>query len=557
MALLELSIKNFILVKSAHLHFDKNLNIITGETGAGKSLLVGAINLLVGNKVDWDLVSGDKKSEITGIFELTPQVSTILDDAGIEIEDEIIIRRTLDSTHRKSRAFVNSIPVTQQFLRTLTAYLIDIHGQHEHQSLFNTANHLLYIDGFAHVDKLRLEFQKKFQELLDLRRRLRREREEVENIEKIKEFLEFQLKEIEDLSPEIGEDERLQEQIRVLSNLETLRSGIFESINLLYDEDESAYSKLVKVKSSLADLVQIDERLGENAELLDDLIIKIEELWRNLLDYSKNLDSDPGELDRLMDRLSRINRLKEKYKTDINGLLKLAEETRSKLSKLEIRDEMLTELNLQVSEKDREVKQLAEKLSRRRKEAAREFERHVVEELKALGMERAEFVVQFEEKEIDSTGKDFVEFLISTNPGEAPKPLRKIASGGELSRIMLALKTVLSDIDDIPTLIFDEIDVGIGGRIAEAVGRKLSNISQKRQVIAITHLPQIAVYGDKHFVVEKKGAEASVETQVRELSKEERVREIARMLAGERITDSSILHARELLRAAGKLKNSR
>ena len=556
MALLELSIRNFILVKSVHLQFDKSLNIITGETGAGKSLLVGAINLLIGYKVDWELVSGENKAEIIGIFESTPQASAVLEDAGIEADDEIIIRRTLDPSKRKSRAFVNSVPVTQQFLRSLAGYLIDIHGQHEHQSLFNTINHLLYLDNFAHINELKEEFQEKFRELLDIQRQLRSEQEEVENIEKVREFLEFQLKEIEELSPEIGEDEKLQEQIKVLSNLETLRSGILESLNLLYDEDESIYSKLVRVRNALGELIRIDDRLREDSELVDDLIIKIEELWRNLLDYSKNLDSDPGELDRLMERLSKINRLKEKYKMDIKGLLELAEETRSKLSKLEVRDELLEKLWSRVKEKEREVEQLAEKLSQMRKSAAREFEKLVMDQLQDLGMGGARFIVHFEDKELDSTGKDYVEFLISTNPGEEPKPLRKIASGGELSRIMLALKTVLSDVDDIPTLIFDEIDVGIGGRIAEAVGKKLSQISTKRQIIAITHLPQIAVYGDRHFIVEKLGGEESVETHVRALNQEERVGEIARMLAGEKITDSSLLHASELLRTAGKLKNS-
>lgn len=556
MALLELSIRNFILVKSVHLQFDKSLNIITGETGAGKSLLVGAINLLIGYKVDWELVSGENKAEIIGIFESTPQASAVLEDAGIEADDEIIIRRTLDPSKRKSRAFVNSVPVTQQFLRSLAGYLIDIHGQHEHQSLFNTINHLLYLDNFAHINELKEEFQEKFRELLDIQRQLRSEQEEVENIEKVREFLEFQLKEIEELSPEIGEDEKLQEQIKVLSNLETLRSGILESLNLLYDEDESIYSKLVRVRNALGELIRIDDRLREDSELVDDLIIKIEELWRNLLDYSKNLDSDPGELDRLMERLSKINRLKEKYKMDIKGLLELAEETRSKLSKLEVRDELLEKLWSRVKEKEREVEQLAEKLSQMRTSAAREFEKLVMDQLQDLGMGGARFIVHFEDKELDSTGKDYVEFLISTNPGEEPKPLRKIASGGELSRIMLALKTVLSDVDDIPTLIFDEIDVGIGGRIAEAVGKKLSQISTKRQIIAITHLPQIAVYGDRHFIVEKLGGEESVETHVRALNQEERVGEIARMLAGEKITDSSLLHASELLRTAGKLKNS-
>lgn len=556
MALLELSIRNFILVKSVHLQFDRGLNIITGETGAGKSLLVGAINLLIGYKVDWELVSGENKAEIVGIFESTTQSSSLLEDAGIETDDEIIIRRILDPSRKKSRAFVNYVPVTQQFLRSLTGYLLDIHGQHEHQSLFDTANHLFYLDKFAHIDELKIEFAKKFRELINLQRQLRKEQEEVENIEKVREFLEFQLQEIEELSPEMGEDEKLEEQIKVLSNLETLRTGILESLNLLYDEDESIYSKLVRLSSTLGELIRIDDRLKGDAELIDELLIKIEELWRNLLDYSKNLDSDPGQLDRLMERLSRINRLKEKYKTDIKGLIELAEETKNKLSKLEIRDELLEKLTFQVKEKERDVKEIADKLSRMRKLAAQEFEKLVMEQLQDLGMRGARFVVHFDVKELDSTGKDYVEFLISTNSGEEPKPLRKIVSGGELSRIMLALKTVLSEVDNIPTLIFDEIDVGIGGRIAEAVGKKLQGVSTNRQIIAITHLPQIAVYGDRHFIVEKLGEGESVETRIRELEEEERVGEIARMLAGEKITESSLLHARELLRAAGKLKNS-
>ncbi len=551
MGLIELTVKNFILVESIELQFAEGLNIITGETGAGKSLLVGAINLLTGGKVDWDIVSGTEKSEIIGVFEITTRAREILEDMGIESDEEIIIRRVLNPNQRKSRSYVNMIPVTQQFLRALTSALVDIHGQHVHQSLFDVSTHLQYLDKFAGNEELRERLKKAYNELMELKRRYQAELKEVEETEKVRDFLEFQLKELEDAELKIGEEEELEERIKVLSNLETLRSGISEAMKFLYEDDDSAYSKLTHATGILQDLSRIDQEFNKDVESLEEILIGVEDIWRRLLDYFKKLESEPEELDRLMARLSKINRLKEKYKTDIKGLLKILDETKEKLSKVEIRDELLRKLKSELNEKEKEVKKIALELSKSRKDAAGKFEKLVMEELAALGMPRAVFVVDFKEKEIDETGMDEVEFLITTNPGESPRPIRKIASGGELSRVMLALKTVLSDIDDIPTLIFDEIDVGIGGRIAEVVGKKLKAISERRQVIAITHLPQIAVYGDKHFVVEKESIGDKTVTHVREVKGDERVREIARMLAGEKITESSINHALELLKSAG------
>jgi len=553
MALLEIKIKNFVLVESVDLSFSRGLNIITGETGAGKSLLVGAINLLIGTKVDWDLISGKDRAEITGIFETDEKTREILEEFGIETENEIIIRRVLSPGQRKSRAFVNMTPVTQQFLRELTSNLIDIHGQHEHQRLFDTTSHLEYLDKFADTMSLKDLVSKKFREYQKLKAELEKEKKEVEEAEKARDFLEYQLRELEDADLKIGEEEELEERIKVLSNLETLRSGIQEAITILYEDDESAYSRLTRVSAILRNLSEIDESLKIHEATLEEVLIKIDEVWRNLLDYAGKLESEPEELDRLMERLSLINRLKEKYRRDVPGLIKLYNETREKFNKLEIKDEYLKELEKKVKEKYNELLSIAEDLSNKRKSAARKFESLVLDELAELGMQNARFVVNFSEKEVDETGIDQVEFLISTNPGEEVKPLRKVASGGELSRIMLALKTVLSEIDDIPTLIFDEIDVGIGGRIAEAVGKKLSSIARRRQVITITHLPQIAVYGEKHFVVQKKTLDHRTVTDVRELQGEERVKEIARMLAGERITESSIVHARELLKNAGQM----
>ncbi len=553
MALLELRIKNFVLVETAELNFGPGLNIITGETGAGKSLLVGAINLLIGTKTDWDLITGKDRSEIVGIFEGNEETEKLLEDHGIEHEGDIIIRRVLTPEQRKSRAFVNMTPVTQQFLRNLTSGLVDIHGQHEHQKLFDVSSHLEYLDKFAETVALKERVSRLFKEYQEILRKFEKEKREVENTEKLKDFLEYQLRELEDADLKEGEEEELEERIKVLSNLETLRGGIQEALSLIYEDDDSAYSRLTRVLNILRNLSGIDESLKSREITLEEVLIRIEELWRNLLDYSGKLHSEPEELDRLMERLSLINRLKEKYRTDVPGLLKLYNETLEKVRKIEVKDEFLRELETRVRDKYDELMDLARTLSKRRKGAAREFEDQVLKELSELGMQNAVFVVDFKEKEVDETGIDQVEFLISTNPGEEPKPLRKVASGGELSRIMLALKTVLSEIDDIPTLIFDEIDVGIGGRIAEAVGKKLASISKKGQVITITHLPQIAVYGSKHFVVEKIVSGGRTVTRVRELTGDERVKEIARMLAGEKITESSIVHARELLKNAGQM----
>ena len=548
MALQRLSIKNYLLVENLEVEFHPGFNVITGETGAGKSLIIGSLNIALGEKIDWDLM-GEKEAEITAVFSLSEEEKNILKENNIEVNDEMIVRRVLNPQTKKSKIYINMTPVTQSFLKEITEHLIDLHGQHQHQSLLDPQKHIDYLDGFAGILKEREKMEELYNALLDAKERLENLRKRQREAQEKEEFYRFKLEELERANLKEGEEEELEERLRILSNIEKLQSNVTASAFELYESEDSAYEKIFRAVRNLQELTGIDARLIEGVNTLHDLADKLQEIWRFLMEYKNSLVLNPEELEELRSRLAFLKNLKQKYRKTIEELIEEKEFLKKELSQIENYDKEIEALTGEIANLEREVKKQAEILHESRVKAAPELERLIEEELKDLAMERAKFKVNILEKEISHLGKDSVEFYISTNPGEDPKPLSKIVSGGELSRIMLAIKRVLADLVNVPTMVFDEADTGIGGKVAEKVGRKMKEISQKRQVIVITHLPQIAAFGEKHFIVEKTVEGDKTRIKIRELNEQERVREIARMLSGEKITEESLQYAEKFLKS--------
>ncbi|HOK23291.1 MAG TPA: DNA repair protein RecN [Candidatus Hydrothermia bacterium] len=550
MALQSLFVKNYLLVEKLEVEFHNGLNVITGETGAGKSLIIGTFNIALGEKIDWDLM-GNEEAEITLVFNMGEREKKALEEKNLETDDEMIIRRVLNPISRKSKIYINMVPVPQNFLKEITEYLIDLHGQHQHQRLLNTESHIDFVDGFACISEERETMQKLYTELLKARQKLedtiKKEREAREK----EEFYRFKLEELEKANLKEGEERELEDKINILSNVEKLQSLTSSSIYDLYESEDSAYEKIYRIINHLHELTSIDPRLKEPLQSLVELPEKIEEIWRILIEYRNNLALNTDELEELRNRLAFLKALKNKYKKTIEELIIEKELLKRELNMIENYKEEIVGLQSMITEIEEKANKQVQLLRTRRMEAKPKLEKSIQEELKDLGMESTEFIISISEApELGPLGQDMIEFFISTNPGEPPRPLNKVASGGELSRIMLAIKRVLAEVDDVPTLVFDEADTGIGGKVAEKVGRKMKDISKRRQVIVITHLPQIAVFADRHFVVEKHIRKNKTTINIRELSREERISELARMLSGEKITDESLRYAENFLETA-------
>lgn len=546
MGITSLRVKNYIFVKDLEIDFHPGLNIITGETGAGKSLIIGSLNLALGERVDWSLLP-ENRIEIVLTIKPPEESKKILEELGIDTDEELIIRRVLEPAQKKSRSYINSVQVPAGFLKEFTSTLVELHGQHSHQILLDPRTHVDFLDDYGELNQLRDEVKDIFIKVKNLQEELRTLKKKADEVREKEEFLRYKLNELKNADLKKGEEQEIEERVRVLSNFEKLEASIKEVLDELYEGEETVYDKLSRSLHILEQGGKIDPRLRGEKEVIASLLTEIEELWRNLLEYKKGLYYDPVELETLRNRLTFLNQLKAKYKKTIEELVDEIDVIENTLNEIESFDERIKQKEKELKEAEKKLYEKASLLSEKRKKVKKSLENQVTDELHTLGMEKARFEIIINRKEIDEKGMDEVEFYISTNPGEPPKPLYKIVSGGELSRIMLAIKTVLSEVDKVPTLVFDEADAGIGGKIAEIVGKKMKKISRRRQLIVITHLPQIAIFGDRHFVVEKIMDKTTTIT-MKEVQGEERVKEIARMLAGEKITDSSIKYAKELLK---------
>jgi DNA repair protein RecN (Recombination protein N) len=557
--LLELRIKNFAIIDELDLSFSKGFNILTGETGAGKSIILNAVQLLLGDRASEELIrSSEEEASVEALFDISEnrEVKGRIQEkgqrlSGAEEGDSLLVRRVILRSGR-GKAFVNGNLATLGMLSEIGQELLSIYGQHEHQSLQRVDTHIDILDEFGGLTKLREEFQNLFQRFTSLSQALERIRGEKERREKERELKAFQSKEIEKAGIRIGEEEALKEEKKVLAHAKKLTDFANASEEVLYSTEGSAIERIQSVLHQGKEMAMIDSSLFPIFKNLDGALIQLEEVALALRDYSKRIEVNPGRLEEIENRLEEIDRLKRKYGSTEADILRFKEEVDETLNSFTSDEERLSRLVGEIGPLREEMTQRAQKLSRERKRVASELKRSVEKELATLGMKKTTFQVRIDDQALSNKGKDRIEFLISPNIGEEVKPLAKIASGGELSRIMLAMKRILAIIGGRQVLFFDEVDAGIGGAIAEVVGRKLRELSKHHQVICVTHLPQIACFADRHHSVKKEVKSGRTVTVVSPLEKDARVEEIARMLGGVKVTEKTRAHAREMMESAKK-----
>lgn len=561
--LLALEIKNFALIDELKVSFYKGLNILTGETGAGKSIIIDAVNMVIGGRADRNFVrTGADKSTIQAIFSLDnlDKINETLEEFGIDLDSHniLIITREIYSNGR-SISRVNGIIVTQTVLKSITQDLIDIHGQHEHQSLLNPAYHIDMLDAYGGKDLLDLANQvaEKYRKLQGLKSKLSSICfDDMERERKI-DLIKFQINEIEMANLQVHEEEELIGQRDILANSEKIYQALAEAYQDLDGENInlSVLGGLARAVSNMQKVAEFDEKLLDFSSILEEIQYRLEDVTRDMRDYKEGLDFEPESLENIEMRLDLISMLKRKYGKTIGEILKYKEKLENEMWEFENIEEEIKKIKKQIDLKSQELKELSIKLSRLRQKAAIDFEKKLTDILLTLNMGKVEFKVLFNREQdncdiqFTSRGIDHIEFVISTNLGEPLKPLSKIVSGGEMSRIMLAFKTILANIDSIPTLIFDEIDSGISGRTAQVIGERLYYISNSHQIICITHLPQIASMANHHYLIEKTESGNNMKTSVTKLSKEGQIKELGRLLGGD-LTDITIKHAKEMIKQA-------
>ena len=527
MRIVSLRVENFILVKEACLELSGGFNVLTGETGAGKTMLLAALGAVLGARIDWE-VFGEGNSAVEVVF-----------SSG---NGTLTVRRELSGKARRARSFLDGKPVSATGLSERTGALVALHGQRENQRLLDPDNHLFFLDAIGGLDGLRDTFASAWGKKESLRALLEKKKRELEALREAEELYRFQLRELEDANLKEGEEDTLGERRRFLTAGAQLAEAISLALDSLYEGEGSAHVAVAAALSGLAgfsDMPRVKEAMDAIVSSKDSLA----EAARLLFALRDQAQFDPDELEAINQRLYHISRLKEKFRTDLPGLIRIADELRAKLEKLNTGDRGIASTERELSEAEGEVNRIGQELSEKRRETAIKLSGRVEEELSEMAMQGAGFRAELWREEPSETGFDRCEFLLSANPGQPLLPLVKVASGGELSRVMLALETALASAEDTPVLVFDEVDQGIGGRVAEVIGKKLMALSSHHQVLTVTHLPQIAARAERHFLVEKKKARVSI----RPLSPEERVQEIARMSAGERITDEALALARRLL----------
>jgi DNA repair protein RecN (Recombination protein N) len=563
-----LKIKNIALIDELQLEFGKGLNLLTGETGSGKSIIVDSLGALTGERVSSDLIKeGTSSAQIEGLFtfKANADLHEIFYESGIEIEDsseiDVIVRRELAAGGR-NRIFVNNQLVTVNLLKKIGAFLVDIHGQGEHTTLFSPANHLEILDEYAGLKTERGKLAEKFRRMANIKSEIENLREDEAQKLQLLDILQFQVEEIGKAKLSIGEDESLEEEKRRLNNVEKLSMLSDESYLLLYENEEATVTTLEKVVKRVTELTEYESSFGEYAENLASAQAVLEDLAFAVRDFRGSLEYSPERLEEIENRLAEISRLKRKYGGSIETVLQHYKEAEERLRNIETADLREEELRRELKKAREEYIQSASELHVKREKAARKFEKETEANLKAVALEKARFEVRIsapDEAELNSEiadksftakGFDALEFYFSANVGESPKPLAKVASGGEASRLMLILKTTAKSNDAEKSVVFDEIDTGIGGRVAEAVGLKLKELAKTQQVLCVTHQPQVASLADRHFLVEKATEKDKTRVGVKLLNETEQIGEIARMLAGEKITETARQHAKEMISAA-------
>jgi DNA repair protein RecN (Recombination protein N) len=562
-----LNISKIALIDELRVEFDQGLNLLTGETGSGKSIIVDALGLLMGGRSSVDLIkAGEARAFIEGLFLVArnAELEALLTAAGIELEEgdtsEVIIRRELSSGGR-NKIFINNQLATQSLLRDLRPFLVDIHGQGDQQTLFNPDTHLELLDAFAGLAALRQEVATAHRNWAELKRELDELRKDQAEKFQLIDILRFQIDELERARLIAGEDERLEEERRRLTNVEKLTTLCNESFALVYEDSESAVTRLTQATRRVEELAEYESSFRAYLEGLQSARATLEDLAFSLRDFFEGLEFSPSRLAEIEERLAEISRIKRKYGGGIESALDHLARAEERLRQIERADEREGELEAELERSRAEYMRVAARIHAERARAAKRFERMVEGELAEVAMENGKFQVrllapaeaELEAEESDrlltARGIDRVEFYFSANVGEAVRPLAKVASGGEASRLMLVLKTAANASEFPRTIVFDEIDTGIGGRVSEAVGVKLKKLSRTNQVLCVTHQPQIARFADSHLLVRKEAVAGRTEVSIERLDRRGRVEEIARMLTGAEITESARRHARELLKA--------
>jgi len=553
-----LKIKNIALIDELEIEFARGLNLLTGETGSGKSIIVDSLGALTGERVSSDLIKeGTTQAQIEGLFNLkaNADLHEMFYESGIDIDDaddiDLIVRRELAASGR-NRIFVNNQLVTQSFLKKIGAYLVDIHGQGEQTTLFSPANHLEILDEYAGISEERAKVFEKYQEMASVRRELETLREDEAQKFQLLDILQFQVDEIKKINLKSDEEDLLEEEKRRLNNVEKLSTLSDESYSLLYENEEATLTTLERAIRRINELSEFEPSFEGYREGLNSAQAVLEDLAITVRDFRSTLEYSPERLEEIENRLAEISRLKRKYGGSVETVLEHLKDFEERLKNIATAEEREAELKKQLNQAQEEYIGFAQDVHDKRTKAARRFEKETEVNLKAVALEKARFVVRIEaEKENEKTftakGFDRVEFYFSANVGESPKPLAKVASGGEASRLMLILKTTAKTSDAEKAVVFDEIDTGIGGRVAEAVGLKLKELSKTQQVLCVTHQPQVASLATHHFLVEKTMTSDQTSVSIRELKAKDRVEEVARMLAGEKITNAARQHAKEMI----------
>jgi DNA repair protein RecN (Recombination protein N) len=557
----ELVVENYAIIDNLNVSFGAGLNVLTGETGGGKSILIGALGLLLGDKADAETIrAGSDEANVSGVIRVgeSAEVVSWLKDHGVNPEDQAIIIRRRIKRSGKGSVFVQSSPFTLSALRELTGLIFDLHGQHEHQSLLRVESHRKLLDRYSGCEEIDESFSGCYSRLLRQREAytelLGSEQERLRRAD----LLKFSVQEIDEAELKPGEDDALARELKLLAGAEKLEQALETVLRNSVESRGGALGFLREARGAMAEAGQLDSELTPAAKQLDDAFYEIEDVVENVRRYRSSFNFDPARLESLESRMALIGKLKKKYGGSIEEILEYGNSSRRELERMENADQEKQALEKDIVGLEKELRGLAEKLSIKRKEGAEKLRPAIEAELKSLGMEKARFRVQIQVKENEagrpvytSHGKDRVEFLISPNQGEPFRRLAQIASGGEISRIMLAIKSVLAESDHINSLIFDEVDVGIGGEVALAVGERLKRLGEHKQVLCITHLATLAVRADNHIKVEKVLKAGRTITLSKAIRGNQRLEEIARMLAGDRQGELSLKHAGELLEKYG------
>ncbi|MGD9825806.1 DNA repair protein RecN [Desulfobacter sp.] len=562
-----LVIKNFAIIEDLRIEFGPGLSVLTGETGAGKSIIIQAVNLLLGSRASADLVrTGKDNAELEAVFDIAPdsQAARLMADQDMDIEDGLIIRRMV-SAEGKSKIYINSRQTTLEFLKQVTENLAGVSSQHAHQGLLKEDQHLDILDEFSRTLDLRKDVAGLYRQIVPLRKEIAGLKAGKEKAEKELALLQFQVDEIETANIQPGEDEELIQKRSQLQSAGQIFEAVNGAIHNLYDREDSVLDQISGMSARFGRLCGTDEKLGAMARRLDEISYELQDLVSEFRSFAAGIDLDPQSLDQVDQRLDQIVKLKRKYGGSLDAIFEQYRNMAKNLADIQGIEGRIEELEQEQKGLVARIRQKAKALSMRRQKEGLALARLAKAELGALDMGRATFEVDFstdpgvapdelateDNEKISATGMDRVRFLLSPNPGEAPKPLAKIASGGELSRIVLALKAVLCRGQSFETLIFDEVDAGIGGATSDKVGLKLKELGRVQQVICITHLAQIARYGNHQFRITKQVSGGRTATRISPLTcQEDRVKELARMIGGSRITDATLAHARELLDTA-------